>query len=420
MGRDSYAQNVLQLAVTHGLLPILSRSQIAAASSVEVTAVRAIRLPVYGGHDQLGHRLVREVRERVRRLTIDAHRGQGDELLRDLAAALDDLRLAVPGSRDHVVRIGLARFPYRPWRQGPRGERMHPVILKDESRRQAPDDDGPLNADSPMQHDGDLQHPTERALAQLDDGDATGIRAMLEAPYVGADRAFGMGEMLRARERVRRAPARSPAEDDIEVNTEVGDVEPLIEAAWRRADELGSADGAYELASLLHSRGELAEAEVAASRADTRGSASGAALLGALLDRRGEASEAEAAYARADDRGHRAAAFNLGVSLKRRGLEDEAVAALGRADERGDPRAATLLGLRLQELGDVEGAAAAFRRADERGDGPGAYLLGGMAHDRGDEIGAEAAWRRADERGEPQSATALGVRYVARDRTRGG
>ena len=415
VGRDSYVQNVLELAVMHGLLPILSRSQIAAASGVEVTAVRAIRLPFYDEPDQLRHRLVREVRERVRRLTVDAHRGQGDELLRDLAAALDDLRAAIPGSRDHVVRIGLARFPYRPWRQGPRSERMHPVILKDESRRQAPGHDGSLNADSPIQRDGDLQHPTERALAQLDDGDATGFRAMLEAPDIGAHRAFTMGEMLRARETVRRAPATPPADDGVEVDMDFGDAEPLIEAAWRRADELGSADGAYELASLLHSRGELAEAEVAASRADTRGSASGAALLGVLLDHRGEAGEAEAAYARADDRGHRAAAFNLGLSLKERGLEDEAVAAFGRADERGDRRAATLLGLRLQGLGDVEAAAAAFRRADERGDGAGAYLLGRIAHDRGDEIGAEAAWRRADERGEPHSATGLGVLYLARD-----
>jgi len=415
VGRDSYAQNVLELAVMHGLLPILSRSQIAAASSVEITAVRAIRLPVYDEHEQLGHRLVREVRERVRRLTDDTHRGHGDELLRDLAAALDDLRAAVPGDRNHIARIGLARFPYRPWRQGPRTERVHPVILKDESRRQAPDDDGFLNADAQREHDGDLQHPTERALAQLDDGDATGIRAILGSRDIGAYRAFTMGEMLRARESVRRAPATSPADDGMEVDAEVGDAEPLIEAAWRRADELGSADGAYELASLLHSRGELAEAEAAATRADSRGSASGAALLGSLLDRRGEAGEAEAAFTRADDRGHRTAAFNLGLSLKRRGLGDEAVAAFGRADERGDRRAATLLGLRLQGLGDLEGAAAAFRRADERGDGPGAYLLGRMAHDRGDKVGAEAAWRRADERGEPQSATALGVLYVSRD-----
>ncbi|MGH2703682.1 MAG: hypothetical protein ACRDJ4_00875 [Actinomycetota bacterium] len=120
-----YAHNVLHLAVYFGLVPILSRSQLAAASDVEVSAVREIRVPVYED-DQHGHRLVQEVRERIRTLTIEAADGRGEELLRDLATALSDLREAVPGSRERTVRIGLASFPYRPWRQGPPALRLHP------------------------------------------------------------------------------------------------------------------------------------------------------------------------------------------------------------------------------------------------------------------------------------------------------
>lgn len=412
-GTDTYAENVLKLAVLYGLLPVLSRLQLAAAPEVDVIAVRTMQVPVYDDHSALGHRLVQTVRERVRQLTLDAHAGRGDDLLRELAAGLRDLRDAHPGARECTVRIGLARFPYRPWRQGPKSQRVHPIIVKAERARPARELDPEPGKRVPT--DGELKHPTEQLLAQLDAGKTAGVRAWLRASDRTAGQACGMAGMILARERLRQSQLVSEAHQGADLEGPPSSAEHLIEEAWRRADELGSAGGAYELASLLDERGALVEAEAAALRADDRGSASGAFLLGLLLARRGETTAAEDAYRRGDERGHRAAAFNLGLSLNQRGLDVEAAVALGRADERGGARAPTILGMRLGESGDIDGAVAAFRRGDERGDGPAAYFLGKIAEERGDDIEAEAAWRRADARGEPRSATALGVQHVARD-----
>jgi tetratricopeptide (TPR) repeat protein len=144
-----------------------------------------------------------------------------------------------------------------------------------------------------------------------------------------------------------------------------------IEAGTRRADEEGSASGAWHLAWLLKEQGRLPEAVVAFRRAaerkhedawmrgagtymemgdmaaaeamaregDQAGAASAAGFLGALLDERGDRDGAFEAYKRADSRGDGNGAFNLGISLVERRDFEGAEQALGRAKERGIEKA---------------------------------------------------------------------------------
>ena len=84
-------------------------------------------------------------------------------------------------------------------------------------------------------------------------------------------------------------------------------------------------------------RGDVARAKAAYRRADERGDADGAFELAMLSARGKKLAEAEDAFARADRRGHPAAAYNLGV-------------------------------LQLEQRGDIAGAVAAYQRADERGE----------------------------------------------------
>jgi hypothetical protein len=124
---------LLHLAVHFGLIPTVSRSQLGESSDIEVTAVRDLRVPVYAD-EAYRHPLVQEVREQVRELTLKADGGHGEELLRAVSRALDGLREAAPGNHECNVQIGIARFPYRPWNEGPTALRQHPVILKVERR----------------------------------------------------------------------------------------------------------------------------------------------------------------------------------------------------------------------------------------------------------------------------------------------
>ena len=95
-----------------------------------------------------------------------------------------------------------------------------------------------------------------------------------------------------------------------------GDIESE-EVSYRRADERGSADGAFRLGVLLYNKHADTEgAEAAYRRADERGSANGANNLGVLLYKRGDTEGAEAAFRRADERGNADSANNLSVLLK--------------------------------------------------------------------------------------------------------
>ncbi|HKO38518.1 MAG TPA: hypothetical protein VJU14_09135 [Solirubrobacterales bacterium] len=88
-----------------------------------------------------------------------------------------------------------------------------------------------------------------------------------------------------------------------------GEGKPLeAEAAFRRADELGSADGALRLGLLLEARGALAPAVGAYDRADERGSALGAYHYGMNVERTGgDKLESIRALVRAEQRGYRQA-----------------------------------------------------------------------------------------------------------------
>jgi peptidoglycan hydrolase-like protein with peptidoglycan-binding domain len=126
-------------------------------------------------------------------------------------------------------------------------------------------------------------------------------------------------------------------------------------------------DGTVTAFSLDRGANELLDAERAFRRADQRGDPNGAFNLGVALEQRGDLAGAVAAYRRADQRGHGAAACNLGVLLEEQGELADAERAFRRADQRGDPNGAFNLGVLLEQSGNLADALTAFRRAGERG-----------------------------------------------------
>ena len=91
------------------------------------------------------------------------------------------------------------------------------------------------------------------------------------------------------------------------------------ECAYRRADEVGEAGGAFNLGVLLHQRGDLAGARGAYERAERRGDPDAAFNLGVLLYETGDLESAEAAWRRSASSGHPLAAENLRFLQQRRG-----------------------------------------------------------------------------------------------------
>jgi hypothetical protein len=92
--------------------------------------------------------------------------------------------------------------------------------------------------------------------------------------------------------------------------------------------------------------------KLAYRRAEERGSALGAYNFGILLEQCADVAGAEAAYRRADEHGLAAGAYNLGVLLEARGEVEGAVAAYRRAVQSGDPEPATRASEALQRLSD--------------------------------------------------------------------
>ena len=86
--------------------------------------------------------------------------------------------------------------------------------------------------------------------------------------------------------------------------------------------------------------------------------------LGVLRERRDDQVGAEAAYRRADTRGSADGAFNLGALFEQRGDLAGAAAAYQRADQRGDAGAAVRLGMLLERQRDYPGALEAYARAE--------------------------------------------------------
>ena len=122
------------------------------------------------------------------------------------------------------------------------------------------------------------------------------------------------------------------------------------EAAYRRADERGEAEGAFYLGEHARRTGRHGERRARLRRRTPRPAAA-AFKVGGLLVAQGDLVGAEAAYRRADERGHVAGAFNLGVLLEERGDLAGAEAAYRRAEKRGHGEVAEMARAALLELG---------------------------------------------------------------------
>jgi Tfp pilus assembly protein PilF len=146
---------------------------------------------------------------------------------------------------------------------------------------------------------------------------------------------------------------------------EAGDLDGA-ERAWRRSARGGNTRAEANLRFLDQHRPELEAAprpddapqptESEYRRADESGDAEGAFNLGVLLHRRRDFSGAAAAYRRAEQRGDRDAAFNLGVLLYDAGDLDGAEGAFRRSAQSGNARAKTNLRFLAERRGDLERA----------------------------------------------------------------
>lgn len=147
--------------------------------------------------------------------------------------------------------------------------------------------------------------------------------------------------------------------------------------------------------------------EVGTRRADDQGSAAGAWHLAWVLRRKGDLREAIAAFRRAAERGFNEAwvyganaCFELGDTA---GMEVMA----RDGDKAGSAKASTMLGTILEENDHWDQALEAYERGDAGGDGNGSFNLGAALWGRGDLRSAEAALQRAVERGNDQAAEVL-------------
>jgi len=142
-------------------------------------------------------------------------------------------------------------------------------------------------------------------------------------------------------------------------------------------------------------------------RADEEGSASGAWHLAWLLKGQGRLPEAIAAFRRAAERKHEDAWMRGAGTYMEMGDLAAAEAMAREGDEAGAASAAGFLGAMLDERGDREGAFEAYKRADARGDGNGAFNLGVELVSSGDLEGAEEALQRAKDRGIDRAEDAI-------------
>ncbi len=150
---------------------------------------------------------------------------------------------------------------------------------------------------------------------------------------------------------------------------------------------------------------DLAEAEVVLLRAEERGHEGAPIRLAQAYKDRKELDKAEAAYRRADELGSVAGAEGLAMFLEnKRGKLAEALEAWARADERGSDVGALKVGMRLVDLGDRVGAKAAFQRGAEREDGDSAHNLATLYYEERDLDEAEKWFAVADELGHATSA----------------
>ncbi|MGV1005811.1 MAG: tetratricopeptide repeat protein [Candidatus Nanopelagicales bacterium] len=362
-------------------MPVISAQALEACTEAEVIMMRSITLDDPDKPSATDRR-AGQLRKMMRVLLSATDESAAVAALDDLLHAAT-LELAHDHTKTRSFRIGLVRFPYRPWREGPAAPRIVPVLLKPGQTH------GRIRSKSVPKV---APHPARRALQDMHDllpriagGDLEALHDLLNAePPLSHAHLRMLG--LAFREQGRNDAAT---------------------AIWTHGEKAGDGECSYELARALSEQARLAEAREMADRSDQLGSPSGAFLHGELLADAGEPKQAEGAYRRADARGDGRAAFRLAELLIKRGELDEAEAAMRRADERGTPPAATMLGIRFHEQGRDAEAIEALERGDDRGDRLAPFILGHMAQEKGREAEAEAAWRRADERGHAEATVQL-------------
>jgi len=195
-----------------------------------------------------------------------------------------------------------------------------------------------------------------------------------------------------------------------------------------RADERTAARRAFERGVRLHRQGDLLGAEAAYRRAESWGDADGAFNLGVLLYECGDLDGAEAVWRQCAERGHAPAAANLDFVRRERRSESGPPDA-ARAERRATAQPATKgpelppnavcdafdLGVRLHERGDLLRAAAAYRRAESRGDVDAAFNLGVLLYEAGNLDDAAAVWRRCAAKGHARARANLDFLRRRRD-----
>lgn len=226
-----------------------------------------------------------------------------------------------------------------------RGDRARAALLLGGVRQRRDDLRGALRATRAALTAGDaavaphawLQLAT---LLQALDDDAGAEWALDNAAATSGPDAVLAARIDRARDALPPAPTgmSDDPEDDARLGLELehsGDIEGAA-AAYRRADRLGSADGASNIGFFHLGWNEPELAEECYRRADQRGSRNGSFRLGMMLQQRGELDAAEAAYTRGLQRGSWRAAANLGYLRMQRGNLAGAVAPLQSAEQTCD------------------------------------------------------------------------------------
>ncbi|HMM95098.1 FtsK/SpoIIIE domain-containing protein [Phycicoccus sp.] len=178
-------------------------------------------------------------------------------------------------------------------------------------------------------------------------------------------------------------------------------------AAYRQADELGSADAAVLLGQVLHRTGYDQLAREAFARGEARGHREAAMCLGNLLNDSGDASAAREAYERAIAAGSTMAVLNLGLMLAQNGETEAAKRYLLDARSNGDTEACWAIGRVLETEGDLETAAVYYKEGADAGDANAAYGLASTRYGLGDVDGALDAFRRARDLGHEGAGTMI-------------
>jgi TPR repeat protein len=188
---------------------------------------------------------------------------------------------------------------------------------------------------------------------------------------------------------------------------DVGDDLIDAEVVLLRAEGRGHAGAAIRLARAYEQRKELDKAEAAYRRADELGSMAGAEGLALLLeDKRGKLDEAREAWERADERGSDIGAYKVGMHLVDLGDRVDAKAAFQRGAEREDDDSAHNLATLYYEERDLDEAEKWFAVADELGHATSAYNYAILLANEERLEEAEAAFRRAAQRGHPKAGSA--------------